>query len=94
MPLKLKYVDGSLEVVENDRGDWKPACVPLQREFIGFHGENTIHVLMMSMQSGIHDVVVAHAAVDSYIRVAHGSSSNLEVLVNALIEEVYSCDGG
>lgn len=82
-----------LNILENDRGEWEYVHSDTAFTLIGFGGENIITIIVSPMQSGKTDVVVVHNAIDSYIRVAHKTSTypahaRLNGLINDLIEEV------
>lgn len=106
--LKISILDWGLEVpveiVENDRGNWK--LMPYVGEtgcihFLGFGGENIITVHFMPMQDGSGSVTVVHSTCDNPLRVEQGSMArpagglqdcdkHMSDLINYLIEQV--CD--
>lgn len=64
------------EITQNDRGEWRYVEVPnlsdnVHYTFIGFGGENTITIHLMTMQSGKTDVVIVYGCVDGYFETRH-----------------------
>jgi hypothetical protein len=86
------------KIVKNDRGDWRMVELrpqdSIHYNLIGFGGENSITIHIMTMQSGKTDVVVVYNAIDSYFtfrRQTVNCRFDLDMLndaINKIIEEL------